>query len=962
VGYGDIVPQTTLGKIAVCVEISLGLVTLGVLSSRLIDTIKDERRAGMGSAPRNSKSLLLITGDADTETLHNVLSELFHAEHTVARRYIHVVILLDSSFSVAGRRWLAEQPVLSSSVTYLRGSVLRPRDMERAGVLRPEMEACFILQSHSVNADDKANIMRAIALRIAAPKLPIFCNISRAANKHHVIAAGVPDHMIICHDVIRGGLLAANVLTPGAIAIITNLFSAEALPVENVKTADFRTHRSSHAISICSPPPALDAVRAALPSTSAQPFQVLQERVRSQHAAAMDSEPAPPDWKNAYLMSSGQEVLEILCPAWLVGSGLMKAAILVYCSGILLNEALLNGPAAQDLEAVIVALAEKLSGAQSNAPSETTGTVLVAVRRVDPHGITIESRLSDDIILRDTDSIFVILHPRTLSDLSHERLALGYALFTPNGIHTVGREVDSVINVPGPAEPPLTATNGIGGSVLGAPPASLCGHVVLILPSFTVSIVPFMSAFRRTSRDPVVVVCSEPVIGDESRRQWEVTCAELRALPLREHNDRRRSSGARGRRAHLRTLSGISHLLDPDEVAAWAGGGVAGRESDTDEVAPVENILDHGPMYCVWAPGGVAGPAGIGALMRARVAHAARCVVFAEETAPSEERADWAGSDSSSLAMVKAFEGEVERGHHVGPPLHHSLRMTSEAPSSDDADGAAVLVTRLLESMLSSKQELLYGLTTEVKRTVSVRLLGPPPLSKAPVADVEHSAPREHVPAAARRASLSRSRSRRGLAIIRQRSIDFDARGAPSLQPISLPVPRDDAQISTALSPRSAAALVAGEENDQDVLIESPDLDAAVRGFVPFRLDRRFISGRLAPVGIYSTLMIAAFLNPSLLRFITSLASGRETRLVHAAVPPETLHSAECMMQARHDGCRCTAAFGAVWLAMALRGKVVIGVFRDATSKSGLPWVETNPPIASRVRQQDVLFIVENVV
>ena len=431
VGYGDITPTTSLGRAAVILEVAFGLITLGVLSSRLISLVSDERRGGCGSVPTVAKSLLLITGDADTETLYSVLSELFHAEHAVARRFIHVVILFDSSFSVEGRRWISEQPVLSSSVTFLRGSVLRQRDLERAGVFRPNLEAVFVLQRHSAIADDSTNILRTIALRLAVPRTPIFVSLARAANKHYLIDAGVAEHMILCEDVLRGGLLAANCICPGSIALLTNLFSAEALPVA----------KSKNAITITHPPVALETVagdnddqdgnadNAMFEGTSA--FEDLLRRVRELHAAAVRVAPnPPPEWQTAYATSSAEEVIEVIVPPWLVGSGLRTAAIKVFCSSALAS---IDAPIDAPFSSVVRDLAASLSGVRTS--SGARAAILVAARRVTARGaVEIESRLSDDFELRATDSIFVVLHPKMLQNLSHERLALGYSLFTDQGI------------------------------------------------------------------------------------------------------------------------------------------------------------------------------------------------------------------------------------------------------------------------------------------------------------------------------------------------------------------------------------------------------------------------------------------------------------------------------------------------------------------------------------------------
>ena len=69
---------------------------------------------------------------------------------------------------------------------------------------------------------------RVLALRRACPNLPIYAILRSSSHAPFLAAAGVPAANVLAVDAVRFGLLANNVIAPGSLPLILNLFSARA--------------------------------------------------------------------------------------------------------------------------------------------------------------------------------------------------------------------------------------------------------------------------------------------------------------------------------------------------------------------------------------------------------------------------------------------------------------------------------------------------------------------------------------------------------------------------------------------------------------------------------------------------------------------------------------------------------------------------------------------------------------
>ena len=213
------------------------------MAAALIEVYR-EPHAGLG-AVRNptGQMLVLLTGSPDRRQLLDVLDELYHPAHPNAA-FLHVVSLLEGQwFSESDSRWFLEHAEYANKLTYLRGSVFDPRDLERAvpGALgrpssgrRSRLQAVFVLSNRGTEEEDTQNQLRAMALRRYLTNAEIYVLLGSADSQHSLQALGISAGRILTRDVVKAGFLAANTATPGAGPLLVNLFSSDGIASNGV--------------------------------------------------------------------------------------------------------------------------------------------------------------------------------------------------------------------------------------------------------------------------------------------------------------------------------------------------------------------------------------------------------------------------------------------------------------------------------------------------------------------------------------------------------------------------------------------------------------------------------------------------------------------------------------------------------------------------------------------------------
>jgi voltage-gated potassium channel len=209
VGYGDIYPTTTGGRIVAAMTMALGIGVLGSFAgtiSTVVVEARERRRRGLGSYVMQEH--LLILGWSEKAKI--VFEEFSHTERFRDSRVV-VVAELETS------------PIDHPRARFVRGHPGRREVLERASA--QGASAAVILASNPVDPrSDHETVLNVLALRRLNPKIRISAELISPENREHLEMAGCD--VIIDPLSLAGSLLTRSVLDEGISDIVRELLSA----------------------------------------------------------------------------------------------------------------------------------------------------------------------------------------------------------------------------------------------------------------------------------------------------------------------------------------------------------------------------------------------------------------------------------------------------------------------------------------------------------------------------------------------------------------------------------------------------------------------------------------------------------------------------------------------------------------------------------------------------------------
>ena len=235
VGYGDITPTTTLGRIAVMVMIAVAVISIPKMTNELIEKMNLQSvymRASYNPKSKSSKHIV-VCGDLSSTSLREFFAELFHEDHENID--LSAVILLPSSPS-KDLIFLMRDPVFSLQLTYLEGSALVEADLKRA---KAEKAVAMFIMTNKFSSDPDEEDAKSILLNLSIKRYLAFFNklntlycmqLLKPENKRHLVSDDFnglnKNDLVVCLNEIKMGAMAKAVMYPGANTLLMNLVSS----------------------------------------------------------------------------------------------------------------------------------------------------------------------------------------------------------------------------------------------------------------------------------------------------------------------------------------------------------------------------------------------------------------------------------------------------------------------------------------------------------------------------------------------------------------------------------------------------------------------------------------------------------------------------------------------------------------------------------------------------------------
>jgi voltage-gated potassium channel len=215
IGYGDIVPVTNGGRVAVIFTITFGVATLSafitLLASRRAEKVK-RRYRGLHKAMKIEDHVVVCGWNSRGIFVLNRLREELKKELTKA------VLLAD----------IEEDPINDGYTYFLRGDPTSAEELRRANV--GKARAVILLADESKGGSegdiDARTVLTALTLKDINPDMKITAEALETENIHHLELAGVVE--ILDSNSLLGNLIARSALHYGLISTVAELASKEA--------------------------------------------------------------------------------------------------------------------------------------------------------------------------------------------------------------------------------------------------------------------------------------------------------------------------------------------------------------------------------------------------------------------------------------------------------------------------------------------------------------------------------------------------------------------------------------------------------------------------------------------------------------------------------------------------------------------------------------------------------------
>jgi len=220
VGYGDVVPHSTLGRIVGLILMLSGVVLVSLFTATIASIFVERKiKEGEGLESLKVKDQIVICGWNQ------------NGEKVIEGISIHDK---DSSYPIVLVNELDKDEVDSIQYKYrerdlhfVRGNFVKEDVLARANIFRAKAAIILadISNGHSIEKADERTIFGAMAIKSMAPKVRICAELINRENKEYLMRANVDE--IAIRGESHGSLLASASIAPGILSMIKALINNE---------------------------------------------------------------------------------------------------------------------------------------------------------------------------------------------------------------------------------------------------------------------------------------------------------------------------------------------------------------------------------------------------------------------------------------------------------------------------------------------------------------------------------------------------------------------------------------------------------------------------------------------------------------------------------------------------------------------------------------------------------------
>ncbi|KAL4472400.1 hypothetical protein ABPG74_018349 [Tetrahymena malaccensis] len=268
VGYGDVVPQSEMGRATVIVLIIIVIVIVPQQTNELIRLISLQSvYARTIYKPNSDIPHIIITGHVDVSALRFFCNELFHEDHGNQDKN---AIILQSNIPSSEMELFLNNQQYEHNLTYLQGNPKSERDLKRAAATKAK--TCVIMinkYSGDSTSSDHKNIMTGLCIKkivyhLTRNNINLCMQLIKPESKFHYLSAlsqKSTDQVIVVEEIKMNLVslqffifkylnsyyfqLAKSCFCPGIISLIGNLIQSTSAEVtDNEPTKWIREYKN----------------------------------------------------------------------------------------------------------------------------------------------------------------------------------------------------------------------------------------------------------------------------------------------------------------------------------------------------------------------------------------------------------------------------------------------------------------------------------------------------------------------------------------------------------------------------------------------------------------------------------------------------------------------------------------------------------------------------------------------
>lgn len=235
VGFGDLAPMSSLGRICTVFAIYSGLAWTATAAYRCLQILAVNQTGGGFFEPVLHSKYIVVIGNPTGQMLRNFLAEIFHPDHAEDADDLHVSVILPPGHpgQEVVTEWLRQPQNLRMlpRVHIFQGTALSDTDLNRVTIAAAT--CVFILPNllcQSVMQEDTENIIRMMAVQRLVPKARFILLLLRAENRKLLTEAHMDGNVTTAaYDQFKLEMAGKSCMVHGFAPLLSNLCKSIAI-------------------------------------------------------------------------------------------------------------------------------------------------------------------------------------------------------------------------------------------------------------------------------------------------------------------------------------------------------------------------------------------------------------------------------------------------------------------------------------------------------------------------------------------------------------------------------------------------------------------------------------------------------------------------------------------------------------------------------------------------------------